>query len=287
MSNLTHDHPPGQELFHFCHFDHNTYESLIKSPGRPPIPFLQAAHFDCSGCFILKKHRPGEIPPRGTILIPTVNVPRGSLQVFARALLFYLVPMLKDQPRQAVIVHNPDLDPGPSGIDDVAMLVITQAWLPQDPDPQPDPLPEEKRPHLHIVKSQKQQAPPKVRRNKAPKDVLKYFSKYETRLTWQPVLKYMYKRSKYLERKRLTHYTGHYNRQGRFYLKGNESMATSLGMSPWSLSHTLSWMKKQSLIYLRKRGYPGEGNSIWELPFNLAHVFAWSRESPRLKTYLP
>jgi len=104
---------------------------------------------------------------------------------------------------------------------------------------------------------------------------------------WQPVLKAMYKRSKYLDRKRLTHYTGHHDRQGRFYLKGNESLATALGVSQETVKRVLSWLKKHGIIKLRHRGYPGEGNSIWELPFNLAHVFAWSRESSRLKTYLP
>jgi len=188
--------------------------------------------------------------------------------------------MLKDQPRQAVIVHNPDLDSGPAGTGDIAMVVITQPWPPQYPRTRAIAGPgEHQAPHLQLVPDKKK-APRKVRHDKAPKDVLKYFSHIPTGLTWQPAFKKIYKLSKFLESKLLTHYTGHYNHQVRVYLKGNKALADALGISPWSLSHILSWMKSHGLIRLRHRGYPGEGNSIWELPFNLAHVFAWLRDPP-------
>lgn len=280
MENIAQDQHRCQELIHFCHYDHNTYESFIRSPGHPPVPFLQAKEFDCTGCFLIRKNPPLSDSPQGYVPIPTVNVPRGSLRVFAFSLLFYLVPMLKDQPREATIVHNPDLDSGPDGTGDIAMVVITQPWPPQDPALLALEPPYQKRPHLHLVKPKKHPLLPKVSHNKAPKDVLKYFSNIPTRLTWQPVLNAMYKRSKFLESKRLTQYTGHSNRHGRFYLKGNQALADALGITARHLSNILTWLASHCLIKLRHRGYPGEGNSIWELPFNLAHVFSWRREPP-------
>lgn len=196
-------------------------------------------------------------------------------------------------------VHGKDIDPeGPITMADIGFINV-QVFLKDNLlarirddkliiyDPakyNPEPLPDDYR---HQKTTSSSPAGKKKRRQKTPRDVLKYFSHITTRLTWEPVFKEMNKRSKYLDRKALNHYTGHYNRKGRFYLKGNESLATALGMGHDVLSRTLSWMKAQGLIRLRHRGYPGEGNSIWELPLNISHVFAWLREPPGQKTYLP
>lgn len=137
------------------------------------------------------------------------------------------------------------------------------------------------KPKLSIVPDKVDWPSRKKRHGKPARDVLKYFSQDATRLGWQPVVKAMYKNSKYLDIKVLAHYTGHYNRKGRFYLKGNEFLADSLGVSERTVNRALAWLKLNKVIFLRHRGYPGEGYSIWELPFNFKHVKAWKRKRPR------
>lgn len=126
----------------------------------------------------------------------------------------------------------------------------------------------------------------KVRHDRIPRDVVKYFSRVPSRLPWPLLLKAMYKQSRYLSFTWLKHYTGHSKNAGRFYLKGNKHLEHITGLNPSTIKRTLTWMKRQQILKLRHRGYPGEGNSIWELPFNLAHAFAWRRKPRSSKTYL-
>ncbi len=134
------------------------------------------------------------------------------------------------------------------------------------------------KPKLSIVPDKVDRPSGKKRHDEGVREVLKYFSKYPTRLGWQPVVKAMYKNSRYMYIKELANYTGHYNRKGRFYLKGNEFLEDSLGVTDRTVKRALAWMKLNKVIYLRHRGYPGEGYSIWELPFNLKHVMGWKRK---------
>ena len=134
------------------------------------------------------------------------------------------------------------------------------------------------KPKLSIVPDKVDRPSGKKRHDEGVREVLKYFSKYRTRLGWQPVVKAMYKNSKYLDIKVLANYTGHYNRKVRVYLKGNEFLEDSLGVSERTVKRALAWLKLNKVIYLRHRGYPGEGYSIWELPFNLKHVMGWKRK---------
>jgi hypothetical protein len=276
-----------QELIHFFHLDHNVYESYIKSPGLPPTPFALAREIVLDNFLLVKNWEPGQKLPDGALWIRSDNVPDGSLRVFALPSFFDLVPFAKDQSKVATIVHNPDTATSPNVLGNASLVVITHPWPPLLPDEtdlgaQADQsqefsdLPFQKVTSLRIVKC-----------NRAPQDVLKYFSQLPTKLTWQPVLKAMYKHSRFISRKRLTHFTGHYDKMGRFYLKGNNFLASAVGMGRPHISPILSWMNSHSLIKLRHRGYPGEGNSIWELPFNLPHVFAWIRDPKLKKTYLP
>jgi hypothetical protein len=137
---------------------------------------------------------------------------------------------------------------------------------------------ETKKADLRLVPDKVDRPSRKKRHGKPARDVLKYFSKDRTRLGWQPVVKAMYKNSKYLDIKVLANYTGHYNRKVRVYLKGNEFLEDSLGVSERTVKRALAWLKLNKVIYLRKRGFPGEGNSIWELPFNMGHVKGWKRK---------
>jgi len=146
------------------------------------------------------------------------------------------------------------------------------------PERKADKKAETKKPKLHIVPKHGDRKKKRVKRRKSPRDVLKYFSQDRTRLGWPAVVKAMYKKSRYLDLKYLAHYTGRHNRKARVYLKGNEFLADSLGVTERTVERALAWLKLHKVIYLRKRGYPGEGNSIWELPFNLKHVKAWKRK---------
>jgi hypothetical protein len=287
MVNVAQDHPTGQELIHFCHFDHNTYESFIKSPGRPAIPFLQAREFDYPGCLLLSHRWPKEIPPGGIIPIPTVNVPAGSLHVFALALLFYLVPMLKDQPRQAVIVHNPDLDPGPAGIDDVAMVVITQAWPLQDPQPEPSPVPEEKRPHLRIVPPKAQPPLPKVMHDIPPQDVLDKIKARNPPPSVLVINAALFRFSWCGSSKHLFNWHERNHRDSKWVHQGIKALAKITGYEDKQVKRALEWLDLHNFIYKIHQGFRDEdhteGYSIYELPKDMTTVEVF-RHKKAMKT---
>lgn len=128
--------------------------------------------------------------------------------------------------------------------------------------------------------------PKSIRHDRTPGDLFKYLSRVPSRLPWRHVLKAMYKSSLYLPLSSLEHYVGRSKKKARVYLRGNDHLADMTALSPRTVRRTLTWLKSLHFIHLRKRGYPGEGNSIWELPFTLAHTFAWRRKPRSSKTYL-
>lgn len=148
--------------------------------------------------------------------------------------------------------------------------------------PSPDASPPGGIRHLKLVPK----VPKEPRHDRPPSDLVNYISKVPTRLSWRPVLKAMYKQSRYLSFTWLKHYTGHSKRSGRFYLKGNKHLEDMTGLSDTTITKILTWLKENHFLYLRKQGFKGEGNSIWELPFTLAHTFAWRRKPRSSKTYL-
>lgn len=258
MSNIAHDDQPCQAQFNFdllLNPDHINYFDLLP---------------------------PGELPhgDAGDVLIPTSNIPRGDLVAWARPSLFDDFPFLRDQRRKATVVRHAYLRPGPDGMGDIGAIVITWPLDDEDPGPVSHFSPGHKQAKVIEIRPEISKRPKKIRHNKPPEDVVKYFTRVQTGLSWQLVYKAMYKRSRRVHTSKLNHYTGKHHRWIRGYLKGNKFLADVAGMSPWSLSHTLTWMKAQGMINLLHRGYPEEGNSIWELPVNLAHVFAWLRDPP-------
>ncbi|MQY76021.1 MAG: hypothetical protein GH155_00120 [Spirochaeta sp.] len=123
----------------------------------------------------------------------------------------------------------------------------------------------------------------KVRGNKPPPAALKYFSQKPYRGKWEITLRAMYAESQYRDIKSFKCYPGKHDRKGRFYFQGINELIRRTGMGDRAIRRHFTWMKKEGLIRLCHRGYPGEGPSIWELPKNMRHVFAWRRNS-KIKT---
>jgi hypothetical protein len=122
---------------------------------------------------------------------------------------------------------------------------------------------------------------PAVRYRRPSHDVLKYFQEAPIGEEWKRMYYVMYKKSKYAPLCEVWGYAGKSKRKGRFYNQGNKELARSTGLSKYTVSRYLMGMKKNKIILQHKRGWPGEKCSIWELPFDLAHVFAWKRDPKR------
>jgi len=281
MQNITHENQENQEVIHFFHRDYFTLDSFVKSPGQPFIPFSQASSFDDKACFLFLSSRPGFDFPPDAVLIPTDNVPKGSHRVFVLPPFFKLLPMARNLPKRAFIVRNPDLYPGPDGTGDIALVIITHRFHPRDPQLEPLPSPEEKRPHLHVVKSKKQPVPREVRYDRPPKDILKYFSYLNDKHQFTKVLKVMYKESEYRHLGRLKHWRGKKDMKARVYLAGFENLVKKTGLSPRTLNRARSLMIESHIIRHRGAGIKGTGYAIHELPLNMPHVHAWVRNPPR------
>jgi len=175
----------------------------------------------------------------------------------------------------------------------VQILTLRAKAAERDKDPSfnsmgaPDPIPLERKPEPakkqgRVVPFPKEKRP-KVRANKTPADIVKYASKLLYQGQWLKVLQIMYAVSKYMNVKIFEHYPGKYDRKGRYYYQGIDKLIKLTGLSGRTIRRQLQWMKKQGLIRLCHRGYPGQGSSIWELALNMKQVFAW-RKNPKIKT---
>jgi len=116
------------------------------------------------------------------------------------------------------------------------------------------------------------------RYNRPPREVLKYAKRIPIGEEWKSQCVIMYARSWFGPLNQAGGYAGKSSRKGRYFTLGNEELARLTGLHKNTVSKYLTKMKKNKLILLHKRGYPGEGPSIWELPFSLEHVFAWRRK---------
>ncbi|MBA7630567.1 hypothetical protein ES703_38090 [subsurface metagenome] len=146
-----------------------------------------------------------------------------------------------------------------------------------EPGPGPGPGPGEKK---AVATAPKKRA--KVKRlNVAPADVVKYFRKEQPLISWEPVLRAMYFVSWYDAVKRR-----------RIFNRGVEWLAAWSGFSERQVRTVLARMKVRrvkekkrlavkGIIKLRRRGWPGEGCSPWELPCNMGLVMRWRRNLPK------
>ena len=114
--------------------------------------------------------------------------------------------------------------------------------------------------------------------NRPPRIVLKYARSITIGEEWKRLYALMYAKAVFGPLNMVWGYAGKSARKGRYCAQGNEELARVSGLGLRTVTRYLMKMQKAKLILLRKRGYPGEGPSIWELPFNLAQVFAWRRK---------
>jgi hypothetical protein len=114
--------------------------------------------------------------------------------------------------------------------------------------------------------------------NRPPRIVLKYAKAIKNVEDWKRVYALMYAGSVFGPLNTVWGYAGKSARKGRYYAQGNEELTRLSCLSMRTISTCLMKMKKDKLILLHKRGWPGEKCSIWELPFSLDHVFAWRRK---------
>ena len=135
-------------------------------------------------------------------------------------------------------------------------------------------FPEKKNPgEIPVPKKRKR----KARRNPPAKDVVKYFTQKPYRGEWRTTLRAMYALSRYQDILTFKYYSGKHNRKGRFYFQGIDELVRMAILPERTVKRHLAWMKSEGLIRLCKRGWPDQGASIWELPYNIDHVFAWKR----------
>ncbi|MBA7652729.1 hypothetical protein ES703_60568 [subsurface metagenome] len=137
---------------------------------------------------------------------------------------------------------------------------------------------ERKKPDLYIVHEEKGKVIKLKKRHQTPKDLLKLLKTERAKKSSVLVFKAIDKAFWYSHSTKLWMWHEPKHRFGRWFTGGNESLMNMTGLSRWTVSDALAELKAVGVIYLRHRGYPGEGNSIWELAFDMNHVNAWKRK---------
>lgn len=148
---------------------------------------------------------------------------------------------------------------------------------PVTPKPKQKPKPK-KYPPLRVVSDSKPAKPDRRKKKKAPPDVLKYYSWLAPKSNWPVTFKAMYSQAWYGGITKNKFYQGKKSYTGRYYTMGNKRLENVTGISGRRIVDHVKLMLEHNIVQRRKKGRPDLGNSIIELPFNLAHTMAWKRE---------
>ena len=201
-----------------------------------------------------------------------------------------------DPDRDFLLIDPPDLQPGESCYTDAPALYFNRpaklgeidelrlaiwraraaaAAAPERARPTETSMPDQARDNVVELPEDNH---PAERYNRPPRIVLKYAKAIRIGEEWKRFYAVMYARSWFGPLNQAGGYAGKSSRKGRYFTLGNEELAKATGLSLRTISTYLMNLKKNKLILQHKRGWPGEGPSIWELPFDLDHVFAWRRK---------
>ena len=130
------------------------------------------------------------------------------------------------------------------------------------------------------------------RHNRPPRDVMKYGGKILHGEDWKSTIYMAYKLSWYGPLNEIPDYAGKSKKVGRYYTQGRAELVEATGLSGKTISKHRGQAVAAGLIIMHRRGYPAIDKkgvrhskkgycSIWELPFNLPHVFAWKRKTQK------
>ena len=128
--------------------------------------------------------------------------------------------------------------------------------------------------------------------NRPPRDAMKYVGKILHGEDWKSTIYLAYKLSWYGPRNEIPDYAGKSKKVGRYYTRGSVELANQTGLSERTIGRHRKRAVAAGLIIMHRRGYPAIDKkgvrhskkgycSIWELPFNLPHVFAWKRKTQK------
>ena len=146
-------------------------------------------------------------------------------------------------------------------------------------EPAPGPGPGEKK---AVATAPKKSG--KVRRLKvAPRDCVKYAKEKGAKKSSVVIFRALYRGSWWSNSSKLWVWHEPKHRNGRWNTGGVDGVVDRTGFAERTVKRGLKELRDAGVIYLRHRGYPGEGNSIYELPKKKPHVMAWKRKPKRPK----
>ncbi len=124
----------------------------------------------------------------------------------------------------------------------------------------------------------KHSKPDRRKKRKAPKDVQEYFSWVAPKSKLWITYKALYSQAWYGKITKNKHYQGKKPHMGRYYTLGNKHLENVTGLSERTIINHIKLMLEHKIVQRRKKGRPGLGNSIIELPLDVRHTKAWKRE---------
>lgn len=151
------------------------------------------------------------------------------------------------------------------------------------------PLPAPRRDNVIELPSAEKQPD---RHDRPPRDVMKYGGKVLYGEDWKSTIYMAYKLSWYGPLNKIPDYAGKSKKVGRYYTWGRAELVKRTGLAATTISRHRQRAVDAGLLIEHRRGYPAIDKkgvrhskkgycSIWELPFNLPHVFAWKRNTQK------
>ena len=153
-----------------------------------------------------------------------------------------------------------------------------------EPGEKPSPEPEKPRPPGKVIPLRKKARKKRKRRRKVPRDILEDPKARGLKRSELEILGAMYRASWYGHSSKLLVWHEKRHRYGRFYFRGVAHLVNLSGWSEKTVKRALKTLKGKGLIYKRHHGWFDESNTIWELPYNRAHIKAWRRRPPQKVT---
>lgn len=192
-------------------------------------------------------------------------------------------PWLKNSTNDINIIKYPDTESRPGNPHNIAQImlcfVLSPGVLARVRDGQlytltqctPDP-PVANQPHLHLVPPRKKPALPKASLDKVPQDVLDKINAKHPSQSFLAVYSYRFRLSWCGSSAYLFNWHEKEHRDSRWSHQGIKSISKSLGLGERTIKRADAWLLHFNFMYRIHRGYPGEGNSEYELPKDMSTV---------------
>ena len=143
---------------------------------------------------------------------------------------------------------------------------------------EPESEPEKRRQDRGVVPGKKAKVIPLPKRHRTPGDTVKYLRTMGVKKSSEVIFRATHRGSWFSHSSKLWVWHEPKSRFGRWFTGGLKGLVDMTGYHMNTVSEGLKDLEAAGVIKKRHHGFPGQGNTIWELALDMRHVNAWKRK---------